>query len=66
MIIEGQLPPGARINEGQVGAALGVSRTPLREAIKSLVAEGLVEIVPAKGAVVDASTSARSSRFSRC
>jgi DNA-binding GntR family transcriptional regulator len=52
MIIEGQLPPGARINEGQVGAALGVSRTPLREAIKSLVAEGLVEIVPAKGAVV--------------
>jgi DNA-binding GntR family transcriptional regulator len=52
MIIEGKLAPGARINEGQVGALLGVSRTPLREAIKSLVSEGLVEILPAKGAVV--------------
>jgi DNA-binding GntR family transcriptional regulator len=52
MIIEGVLPPGARINEGQIGASLGVSRTPLREAIKTLVSEGLVEIVPAKGAVV--------------
>ena len=52
MIIEGQLLPGTRINEGQVGASLGVSRTPLREAIKTLASEGLVEIVPAKGAVV--------------
>lgn len=52
MIIEGQLLPGTRINEGQVGASLGVSRTPLREAIKTLAGEGLVEIVPAKGAVV--------------
>jgi DNA-binding GntR family transcriptional regulator len=52
MIIEGTLPPGSRINEVQVGALLGVSRTPLREAIKTLVSEGLVEIVPAKGAVV--------------
>jgi DNA-binding GntR family transcriptional regulator len=52
MIIEGKLAPGARINEGQVGALLGVSRTPLREAIKSLVSEGLVEIIPAKGATV--------------
>jgi DNA-binding GntR family transcriptional regulator len=52
MIIEGQLMPGTRINEGQVGASLGVSRTPLREAIKTLASEGLVEILPAKGAVV--------------
>jgi DNA-binding GntR family transcriptional regulator len=52
MIIEGQLMPGTRINEGQVGASLGVSRTPLREAIKTLASEGLVEIVPAKGAIV--------------
>lgn len=52
MIIEGKLAPGARINEGQVGAFLGVSRTPLREAIKSLVSEGLVEIIAAKGAIV--------------
>ena len=52
MIIEGRLPPGARINEGQIGTILGVSRTPLREAIKSLTSEGLVEMVPAKGAIV--------------
>jgi len=52
MIIEGRLEPGSRINEGIVGAQLGVSRTPLREAIKTLASEGLVEIQPAKGAVV--------------
>ena len=52
MIIEGRLLPGARINEGQIGASLGVSRTPLREAIKTLASEGLIEIVPAKGAIV--------------
>ena len=52
MIIEGVLAPGTRINEGQVGASLGVSRTPLREAIKTLASEGLIEILPAKGAIV--------------
>lgn len=52
MIIEGRLEPGQRINEGQLGTQLGVSRTPLREAIKTLASEGLVEIQPAKGAVV--------------
>lgn len=52
MIIEGRLTPGQRINEGVVGAQLGVSRTPLREAIKTLASEGLVEIQPAKGAIV--------------
>lgn len=52
MIIEGRLLPGSRINEGQIGASLGVSRTPLREAIKTLASEGLIEIVPAKGAIV--------------
>ncbi len=52
MIIEGRLEPGARINETVVGRQLGVSRTPLREAIKTLVSEGLVAILPAKGAVV--------------
>ena len=52
MIIEGHLAPGQRINEGVIGGQLGVSRTPLREAIRSLASEGLVEILPAKGAVV--------------
>jgi DNA-binding GntR family transcriptional regulator len=54
MITEGKLAPGQRINEGLVCGQLGVSRTPLREAIKTLVSEGLVEIVPARGAVVAA------------
>lgn len=52
MIIEGDLAPGTRINEGQVGAFLGVSRTPLREAIKFLASEGLIELIPSRGAVV--------------
>lgn len=52
MIIEGVLEPGARINEVQLGARLGVSRTPLREAIRTLSSEGLIDLVPSRGAVV--------------
>lgn len=52
MIIEGRLAPGQRVNEVALGQMLGVSRTPLREAIKTLASEGLVEMVPARGAVV--------------
>jgi len=52
LIIQGRLAPGTRINEVQVGAQLGVSRTPLREAIKTLTREGLVENVPSRGAIV--------------
>jgi DNA-binding GntR family transcriptional regulator len=56
MIIEGQLPPGGRVNEVLLGRALGVSRTPLREALKTLASEGLVDVIPARGAVVRAFT----------
>lgn len=52
MIIEGELAPGSRLHEGELGAQLGVSRTPLREAIKYLASEGLVELVPSRGALV--------------
>ena len=52
MIIEGQLAPGSRIHEGQLGQALGVSRTPLREALKFLASEGLIDLVPGRGAIV--------------
>ena len=52
MIIEGLLPAGSRIHEGQLGQQLGVSRTPLREALKVLASEGLVELVPSRGALV--------------
>jgi DNA-binding GntR family transcriptional regulator len=52
MIVEGTLPPGARLNERDLCALLGVSRTPLREALKVLAAEGLVEHQPNRGATV--------------
>ena len=56
MIIAGTLAPGTRVHEGQVGAALGVSRTPLREALKFLASEGLIALQPGRGAVVRALT----------
>jgi len=52
MIIEGELAPGSRLHEGNLGKLLGVSRTPLREALKFLASEGLLELSPGRGAVV--------------
>lgn len=52
MLIEGVLAPGAKLNERELSEQLRVSRTPLREAIKMLAAEGLVELLPNRGAVV--------------
>ncbi|MEZ5650010.1 MAG: GntR family transcriptional regulator [Burkholderiaceae bacterium] len=52
MIVAGDLAAGERINEVELGARLGVSRTPLREAIRTLASEGLVELVPSRGATV--------------
>jgi len=51
-IVEGHLAPGAKLNERELAESLRVSRTPLREAIKMLAAEGLVELLPNRGAVV--------------
>ncbi|MBA4214051.1 MAG: GntR family transcriptional regulator [Polaromonas sp.] len=51
MLVEGQIAPGAKLNERELCEELKVSRTPLREAIKTLAAEGLVELVPNRGAV---------------
>ena len=51
-IVEGHLAPGAKLNERELAESLHVSRTPLREAIKMLAAEGLVELLPNRGAVV--------------
>jgi DNA-binding GntR family transcriptional regulator len=52
LIIEGALAPGLRIHEGQLCDKLGISRTPLREALKVLASEGLVELSPNRGAIV--------------
>lgn len=52
MITGGKLPAGRRLRERELCDQLGVSRTPLREAIRSLASEGLVQITPNRGAVV--------------
>jgi DNA-binding GntR family transcriptional regulator len=51
-IISGVLPPGARITEEEIAAKLGVSRTPVREAMKSLAKDELIELLPRRGAYV--------------
>ncbi|WP_119166030.1 GntR family transcriptional regulator [Algihabitans albus] len=52
MIVEGELRPGARLPEKELCSQFGVSRTPLREALKVLASDGLVEISPHRGATV--------------
>ena len=51
LIVEGAIEPGAKLNERALAEQLRVSRTPLREAIRMLAAEGLVELLPNRGAV---------------
>ncbi|OGO79202.1 MAG: GntR family transcriptional regulator [Clostridiales bacterium GWB2_37_7] len=51
-IISGDLKPGERLMEVQMAEALGVSRTPVREAIRKLELEGLVIMLPRKGAFI--------------
>lgn len=51
-ILCGRYSRGEELIEASVGAELGVSRTPVREALRQLALEGLVEIVPNKGAFV--------------
>jgi DNA-binding GntR family transcriptional regulator len=51
MLVEGRIAPGAKLNERELADQLRVSRTPLREAIKLLAAEGLVDLLPNRGAV---------------
>lgn len=52
MIIDGQFEPGDKIPEKQLCEHFEVSRTPLREALKVLAAEGLVELTPNRGAMI--------------
>jgi DNA-binding GntR family transcriptional regulator len=54
LIVQGRLSPGERLNERLLCERLGISRTPLREAIKLLATEGLVDLLPNRGAVVSA------------
>lgn len=54
LIVQGELVPESKLNERVLAERLGTSRTPLREAIKLLASEGLVELLPNRGAVVAA------------
>lgn len=51
-ILTGALAPGTRLGEAELGARLGVSRTPIREALRTLSSQGLVEVNPNRGARV--------------
>jgi DNA-binding GntR family transcriptional regulator len=59
LIVRGELHPGERLNERLLCEQLGISRTPLREAIKFLASEGLVDLLPHRGAVVTALDTTR-------
>lgn len=50
-LVEGLIAPGSKLNERELAEQLNVSRTPLREAIRALAAEGLVDLLPNRGAV---------------
>lgn len=58
MIVDGALEPGAKIPEKDLCERFGISRTPLREALKVLANEGLVVLTPNRGAVVSELTLA--------
>ncbi len=51
-IMSGEIPIGAQLRQADLAAALGVSRTPIREALRQLQAGGLIEVLPRRGAVV--------------
>jgi len=51
-IVDGRLEPGRRLKEEELARELGISRTPIREALLMLQAEGLVDAVPNRGAMV--------------
>ena len=53
-IIDGRLAPGERLKEEELARELGLSRTPIREALAVLQAEGLVDTAPNQGATVRA------------
>lgn len=57
MIVEGAIKAGERLNETALADTLGVSRTPIREALKLLASEGMVELMPNRGARVIALAS---------
>lgn len=52
-ILEGKLKPGEKVNIERIAEELGISRTPVREALKALETDSMVRLVPHRGAVVE-------------
>lgn len=51
LLVEGKIAPGNKLNERELAESLNVSRTPIREAIRRLAADGLVELIANRGAI---------------
>ena len=51
LLVEGAITPGSKLNERELAEQLNVSRTPIREAIRRLAADGLVELITNRGAI---------------
>ncbi|MDB5456729.1 MAG: GntR family transcriptional regulator [Caulobacter sp.] len=58
LILSGELPPGERLREVAISERLGMSRTPIREAFRTLAAEGLVDLLPNRSVMVSEVNSA--------
>jgi DNA-binding GntR family transcriptional regulator len=58
-VLTNEFPPGFRLDEAALAERFGVSRTPVREAIRLLASTGLIEVKPRRGASVATATSAQ-------
>jgi len=58
-VLSGEFPPGLRLDEHMLAERYGVSRTPVREALRQLASTGLIEVKPRRGATVANATSAQ-------
>ena len=65
-ILDGQYPAGTRLTEETLAGEFGISRTPLREALRRLTAEGLIEPLPKRGLRVVSPDSAEIAELFRC
>jgi DNA-binding GntR family transcriptional regulator len=59
LVLSGDFEPGLRLDEHMLAERFGVSRTPVREALRQLASTGLIEIRPRRGATVASATSAQ-------
>lgn len=65
-IIEGDIEPGTRLTETKVSEQMNVSTTPVREAFRRLASEGLVKIIPWRGAIVQEFTDTEITEVYQC